>query len=455
MIKDIPQSLLNAVIKVLNESTEHPMIEVDGVMKHRNNSEGKPIHPTEDGIRNFHRWFGDSKAVDEHGRPQVYYRGSQNPNAEAYNKNSMIFLTKSPELANIYARNNQVFKVYAKTEYPFDISRGQGLKHWKDFVKETNAPSYSATGTDRGMAPHWQQEYNLRNWLTDKNIKHDSIYFGENNNTHSLAVRDINQIKSAIGNSGAFSHPTKITESINHPMIEVDGVMRHRHNSLGQPIHPTEEGIKNFHRWFGDSKAVDEHGRPQVFYHGTASDIKQFHPSFLGHGLDQYGTGFYFADSPYIANSYVHGNSAVSQTAAPNVLPVYLSIKSPINTSDDTPFKREHIKKLIQAAPNHRESLENFGDISYDGYNKVLNDAIKSHLDTPKHTAMNYINNDFYSDHPQEFVKNLKQITGHSGVVNDRDEQRIVTVFDPKDIKSAIGNNGKFSSSENITEGKK
>ena len=81
MINDIPKSLIDAVVRVLtgqtiNESTEHPMIEVDGAMKHRLNSMGQPIHHTDEGIRNFHRWFGNSTTVDEHGRPKVMYHGT-------------------------------------------------------------------------------------------------------------------------------------------------------------------------------------------------------------------------------------------------------------------------------------------------------------------------------------------------------------------------------------------
>jgi hypothetical protein len=40
-------------------------------------------------------------------------------------------------------------------------------------------------------------------------------------------------------------------------------------NSLRNPIHPTEEGVRNFWKWFGNSKAVDDDGRPIVVYHGT------------------------------------------------------------------------------------------------------------------------------------------------------------------------------------------
>lgn len=51
--------------------------------------------------------------------------------------------------------------------------------------------------------------------------------------------------------------------------ILVDGVERPRLNSQDRPIHPSEEGVTNFWRWFGDSRCVDAHGRPLVLYHGS------------------------------------------------------------------------------------------------------------------------------------------------------------------------------------------
>jgi len=59
--------------------------------------------------------------------------------------------------------------------------------------------------------------------------------------------------------------------------IDVDGVSRPTTNSTGQPIHPTAEGVRNFWRWFGESKVVDAKGRPLVVYHGTdAADFGEF-----------------------------------------------------------------------------------------------------------------------------------------------------------------------------------
>ena len=60
---------------------------------------------------------------------------------------------------------------------------------------------------------------------------------------------------------------------INIPLtIQVDGVKRSTHNSLGQLIHQTGQGIINFWRWFGDSRAIDAHGRPLVLYRGSTND---------------------------------------------------------------------------------------------------------------------------------------------------------------------------------------
>lgn len=58
---------------------QHGMLEIDGVMRPLVNSANEPIHSTIAGIRNFWRWFADSTNLDDHGRPLVFYHGSQTP----------------------------------------------------------------------------------------------------------------------------------------------------------------------------------------------------------------------------------------------------------------------------------------------------------------------------------------------------------------------------------------
>ena len=62
--------------------------------------------------------------------------------------------------------------------------------------------------------------------------------------------------------------------------IIIDGKLRSTVNSKGLPIAQTEEGIRNFWKWFGDSKVVDEQGRPLIVYHGTNQDFDEFHDKY-------------------------------------------------------------------------------------------------------------------------------------------------------------------------------
>lgn len=96
--------------------------------------------------------------------------------------------------------------------------------------------------------------------------------------------------------------------------VQVDGVVRLTTDSSGRQLHYTEEGVKNFWRWFdgrgldgksragkdgagiegsdlGSRCASDENGQPRIFYHGTDTDISAFdteHPGKWNRGLIGY-----------------------------------------------------------------------------------------------------------------------------------------------------------------------
>ena len=82
----------------------------------------------------------------------------------------------------------------------------------------------------------------------------------------------------------------------------------------------------NFVKWFGKSKVVDDTGNPLSVYHGTQGNFDEFKYSN--------DIGFHFG-TPGQASYKTSGNSPGA-----NIMPVYLSIKNPINLSDhvwDTP----------------------------------------------------------------------------------------------------------------------
>ncbi len=145
------------------------------------------------------------------------------------------------------------------------------------------------------------------------------------------------------------------TETGNTPIgdateIEVDGQMRPALNSTGKPIHPTQEGIRNFWRWFGDSKVVDASGRPLVVYHGTTKNFDVFDAS------KSKTTGIFFAAYPDYANIVAELDGAREGGGA--VVPAYLRIENPA-TVLSREFSRADTKN---AKSNGRDGLITFDD---------------------------------------------------------------------------------------------
>lgn len=112
----------------------------------------------------------------------------------------------------------------------------------------------------------------------------------------------------------------------NEDTIVVDGKERTVYNSEKDEngnykrIAKSKEALTNFWRWFGDSKVVDEQGRPQVVYHATNAEFDTFdkQKQGTGHG-SALGKGFYFSTYEYQGEDY-----------GKNVMPVYLKIENPM-----------------------------------------------------------------------------------------------------------------------------
>jgi hypothetical protein len=164
-----------------------------------------------------------------------------------------------------------------------------------------------------------------------------------------------------------------------------------------------------FKQWFGDSKVKDKAGKPLVVYHGTTQDIKSFDPS---KSFGNLGASF-FTEDPKFASSfdYTQGKG--------NILPVYLSAN---NIFD---FGNKEQRDLLKQAASKIE----------------IRDPVRGFttLDTKIPDSEQY----FDTEHPEVF-KLIKDI-GYDGV---KLKERGVTnyaVFNPTQIKSAIGNKGTFS----------
>jgi ADP-Ribosyltransferase in polyvalent proteins/Large polyvalent protein associated domain 22 len=104
--------------------------------------------------------------------------------------------------------------------------------------------------------------------------------------------------------------------------IDIDGAQRSTRNNLGMPLSGTEEGVRAFWKWFGDSKVVDEEGRPLVVYHGTTATFDQFKTD--GRWKTE-GAGAFFSSDPAVASTYVAPQSGDTDPQ-PQIYPVYLAL---------------------------------------------------------------------------------------------------------------------------------
>ncbi|NLX17643.1 MAG: hypothetical protein GXY45_11860 [Ramlibacter sp.] len=145
--------------------------------------------------------------------------------------------------------------------------------------------------------------------------------------------------------------------------IEVDGVMRATQNSAGQLIHPTQEGVRNFWRWFGDSKVVDAEGRPLVVYHATDSDFDVFDMAFAGQNTDANASDENYAETAR-AGFWFSDRDVSDATGQDVVMPVYLSIQNP--------KKHESLRWLAEfAIPDAGSAAALRDELERDGYDGI------------------------------------------------------------------------------------
>jgi hypothetical protein len=202
------------------------------------------------------------------------------------------------------------------------------LTLWDKFVDLIT----SALGMDKARALRFKQA--TEQYLNDK-AAHDKAW-KDYNTTKSLRDELLDIMNKAIADSEA--NGTNSSSGSATPMadklageIVVDGKTRPTTNSEGRPIHPTIEGVRNFWRWFGDSKVVDAEGRPLVVYHGTNADFDSFKQASEG----SLGNGIYLSSSASAASVYSEISAEGAKRAkGGNVMPVYVASSNPLVIKD-------------------------------------------------------------------------------------------------------------------------
>ena len=147
-----------------------------------------------------------------------------------------------------------------------------------------------------------------------------------------------------------------------------------------------------FTNWFADSKVVNDDGTPRLVYHGTVSNFDSFSHAFLGSntGAASAREGFFFAGKPGTADAYSQGRTGA------NTMPVYLSMQNPLEVDlGGTARRKTKYSDLVKQA-------------KADGHDGLI-------------------------------IRNT---------VDGAAQDDIHVVFEPTQIKSAIGNSGAYSKTD-------
>ncbi len=213
--------------------------------------------------------------------------------------------------------------------------------------------------------------------------------------------------------------------------INIDGKEYSVYNSNGERIAKSKEALTNFWRWFGDSKVVDEQGRPLVVYHGSRESFDVFDIEKSGSATGNFGyfgKGFYFTTNIQAAKDY----------GADGFRSFYLKANNPYisNKKSDRELAKQFVKKYnIKYAPDTNMLLGNNNLVYSYNFLEDINNEEKI-VDLVILTQ-----NGNYAEQFSELLKEL----GYDGLRYEKGAYNELLVFEPNQIKS-VNNRGTYSS---------
>lgn len=159
----------------------------------------------------------------------------------------------------------------------------------------------------------------------------------------------------------------------------------------------------------------------KILYHGTDSLFEDFSNEFLctKDSLDQYGSGFYFYDTP--GKTVLHGSMRVT---------VEVEICKSIEHTDRWCSTADDIESLILKAPDLENRLSDFGDIDWEGFDEVLSMTINSYTGRDFYTnTLNTLGNDFFDPEDTHILLNaFVKMTGINCITDS--ERGIYVILD-------------------------
>ena len=227
-----------------------------------------------------------------------------------------------------------------------------------------------------------------------------------------------------------------------------------------------------FKNWFKNSVVVDEHGNPKVMYHTTGAEFTEFNP------LSHFGTKGQ-------SNSLYYGRMVQKAQKMDRTYPVYLSIQNPLRIDDehdnsvlsllgriDKALYLQYMEEMHKKSDEINQTGRKKDELEYQKQIKFWKKSRSGPFPQVPTTNSDIATREFY--HLRDFVmpRKYKPILidsikrkGYDGLVyknmyetdepvsfrmrnlpSEHHQKDSYVVFEPNQVKSAIGNIGKFDS---------
>lgn len=223
---------------------------------------------------------------------------------------------------------------------------------------------------------------------------------------------------------------------------------------------PEDDGPSgNFRRWFGDSKVVDENGRPLVVYHGSRS-TRDF--SVFDYDADtdkSTGSGenpaFFFSDEDTAGVYKADVKLGTLYEGEGRMVPAYLSIQNPAEID----YEGANFRGVGLLAERYNyltkqwEPFTNKGLRYFPNEREIISALRKRFPNRTFDIDVDYRFTKVDAKPPiSEFVDGINRDEYDGAIIRNIDEVGKVTtdyvVFNSNQIKSAFGNNGEYSTED-------
>lgn len=204
-----------------------------------------------------------------------------------------------------------------------------------------------------------------------------------------------------------------------------------------EALKPAKDSVtanQAFAAWFGESIARHPSGEPIVYFHGARTEFTSFSTPIS-----------WAASSPDLANQYAELGRGV-QEASPQLLPVYIKSTSPFDADAAGPVTR--ITEFCNLA--WRQAEKNGQSFAHSSASQLIGEIRASAHDLE--TGPYYRTEEFWH-HPERMfgnrgaaaVKELLMVMGFDSISFTEQGHKTLGVFQPNQLKSAIGNSGTYS----------